>query len=128
MILLSSMDGIPDEKCFIKATTDMVFHIHIGENICKQLIELFKLCNINRTSTDSYRPQQNGKAEAFWKCIELHCQSEDNIPDVIAFYNDVKTHASFPSSIINGIHVSQKKVLAFFELSLSNSFFLSFLT
>ena len=29
MILFSSMDCIPDVKCFIKATTDMVFQKHI---------------------------------------------------------------------------------------------------
>lgn len=70
------------------------------------MIELFKLYNINNTFTDRYRLQQNGIAEAFWKYIEHHYESEDDILDTILFYNDVKPHASLPSSIINGIHVS----------------------
>ncbi|KAK8863575.1 hypothetical protein M9Y10_011261 [Tritrichomonas musculus] len=77
-----------------------------GENVGKILIELFKLYNINSKFTDSYTPQQNGKAEAFWKYIKAHCHSEDDIPDAIKFYNNVKPHTSLPSSIINGIHVS----------------------
>lgn len=70
------------------------------------MIELFKLYNINNTFTDSYRLQQNWIAEAFWKYIEHHYESEDDIPDTIMFYNDAKPHTSLLSSIINEIHIS----------------------
>ncbi|KAK8889031.1 hypothetical protein M9Y10_033774 [Tritrichomonas musculus] len=97
-------------ECFIQAINQYglpytYWSDNCGENVGKILIELFKLYNINSTFTDSYTPQQNGKAEAFWKYIEAHCHSEDDIPDAIKFYNNVKPHTSQPSSIINGIHV-----------------------
>ncbi|KAK8889033.1 hypothetical protein M9Y10_033776 [Tritrichomonas musculus] len=63
-----------------------------GENNGKKMLSFLKKHRIYPHFTFPRNPEQNGKAEAFWKKIDKCCRRISDIPNYIRKYNTIRAH------------------------------------